>query len=52
MSDLFTTLQDTIAALLKSGHSYRQITAITGASNVTIAKVKRKLTHRLSASNT
>lgn len=34
-------LQETISALLKSGHSYRQISRITGASNVTIAKVKR-----------
>jgi DNA invertase Pin-like site-specific DNA recombinase len=34
-------LQNTISALLKSGHSYRQINKITGASNATISKVKR-----------
>lgn len=36
-------LQETISALLKSGHSYRKINQITGASNVTIAKVKRSV---------
>jgi len=34
-------LRETILALLKSGHSYRKIHKMTGASNVTIAKVKR-----------
>lgn len=38
-----TELQETISALLKSGHSYRKINQITGASNVTIAKVKRNV---------